>query len=118
MPDDNIVVWNYMNPKVHGGIVAAPFQFVLHSQVGLAGALIGSTAVGALLAFAWLSVLRRRSDLVSGPLWGTLVVVFRDLSGAIDSLRNCMTVSYGLFWPSILVGAISVVRLKYLVSTN
>lgn len=30
MPDDNIVVWVYMNPTVHGGTVAVPFQFVLY----------------------------------------------------------------------------------------
>jgi len=117
MPDDNIVVWNYMNPTVHGGTIAAPFQFVLYSQVALAGALIGSFAVGALLAIAWLWVLRRRGDHVSGPLWATLVILFA-IYLAIDSLRNSTLVSYGLIWPSILVAAITVMRHKRQFSTK
>lgn len=106
MPNDNIVVWDYMNPTFHGGAVAAPFQFVLYAQVGLAGALIGSLVLGTLLAIAWLWVLRRRGDDVSSPLWATLVIVFA-IYVAIDSLRNSTLVSYGLLWPSLLVAVIS-----------
>jgi len=111
MPDDNIIVWDYMNPTVHGGTVAAPFQFVLYSQVGVAGAVIGSLAVGALLAIVWLWVLRHRGDDVSSPLWATLVIVFA-IYLAIDSLRNSTLVSYGLIWPVLGVAVITILRLK------
>ena len=117
MPDDNIVVWDYMNPTVNGGTVAAPFQFVLYSQVGVAGAVIGSLVVGALLAIAWLWVLRQRGDKVAGPLWATLIILFA-IYLAIDSLRNSTTVSYGLIWPAILVAGITVLRLKGQFSTK
>ncbi len=111
MPDDNIVVWDYMNPTVHGGTIAVPFQFVLYSQVGVAGAVIGSLAVGGLLAIAWLWVLRRRGDDVSSSLWATLVIVLA-IYLAIDSLRNSILVRYGLLRPSILVAAITALRVK------
>src|SRR5260370_135028 len=87
MPDDNIVVWDYMNPTVHGGTIAVPFQFVLYSQVGVAGAVIGSLAVGGLLAIASLLVLRPRGADVSSSLWATLVIL-RAIYLAIDSPRN------------------------------
>jgi hypothetical protein len=37
---------------------------------------------------------------------------------AIDSFRNSTFVSYGLIWPSILVAAITVLRLKGQFSTK
>ena len=110
MPDDNTVVWNNMNPSFHGGAVAAPFQFVLYAQVGLAGALVGSLVVGTLLAIAWLGVLRHHGNHVSRPLWATIVIVFAAYL-AIDSLRNSTLVSYGVVWPSLLIAAISAIHL-------
>jgi hypothetical protein len=97
MPDDNIVVWDHMAPTMPGGRVAAPFQFVLYSQIGLVGALVGSLLLGALLALAWRCVQHRGLPVVWSSLAGSLVVLL-SVFLAMDSVRNSLLVSYGVFW--------------------
>lgn len=97
MPDDNLVVWDYMNPSLHGGSITAPFQFALYSQAGIPGALVGSVLLGLLLALTWRFA---RSDVLPptvSSLTGAAVVLLA-LNLALDSPRNSIVVSYGALW--------------------
>jgi hypothetical protein len=103
MPDDNIVLWNYLNPNLPGGAVTGPYQFVLYSQVGLVGAVVVSLFVGGFLALFWRV---SQSSRVSRPwdvLLGALVLVLAAYLG-IDSARNSLIVSYGVGWGFLFVG--------------
>ena len=97
MPNDNHVVWDHLNPKLPGGSVAAPFQFVLYSQVGLVGALLGSSIIGLLLGLSWRAVEMGVPDAVWRSLLGTMILLF-SIYLAIDSVRNSLIVSYGVLW--------------------
>ena len=100
MPDDNIVVWNYLNPTTPGGTTSVPYQFVLYSQIRTLGAIGASLIVGFLLALAW-----RLSQLPARPtstLLGSMVLLLATYL-AIDSLRNSVVVSYGVVWGLLFV---------------
>ncbi len=97
MPDDNIVVWNAMNPTEPGGNVAAPYQFPLYSQIGLAGSLIGNLVVGLLLGLLWRVAVSRIRGREAASTFGALVVLLA-IYLAIDSVRNSILVSYGVIW--------------------
>ncbi len=97
MPNDNLVVWDYMNPQLHGGSITAPFQFALYSQAGVPGALVGSLALGAVLAVAW----RFARSTVIPPIASDVssaVVILLAINLALDSPRNSIVVSYGALW--------------------
>lgn len=101
MPDDNRVVWRYMNDDIHG-TTAAPYQFVLYSQVGTWGAVLLSLLVGFALAVAW-RVARSRAW---PEMWSALtgaVVLLSSIYLAIDSLRNSTIVTFGVFWGFVFV---------------
>lgn len=102
MPNDNYVVWNVMYPRMPGGSVSAPFQFILFSQVGLVGALLASFVAGALLAAMWRLVLQARVDGALRAIAGALIVLF-SVYIAIDSPRNSLVASYGLMWGALVV---------------
>jgi hypothetical protein len=102
MPDDNVVIWEYMAPTMPGGRTAAPFQFVLYSQIGLLGALLGSAVIGALLALAWRCVQDRALPTVWSSLAGSLVVLL-SMFLAMDSARNSLLVSYGVLWGLLFI---------------
>lgn len=106
MPDDNVVVWRYMNPTIPG-TTTAPFQFVLYSQGGLPVALLGSALAGLLLALLWRLV--RSPGL--GSTWSALLgsmVLLLGVYLAIDSPRNSTLVSYGVVWGFLFVlGAVA-----------
>ena len=100
MPNDNIVVWNYLNPTTPGGTTSVPYQFVLYSQIRALGAIGASLIVGFLLALAW-----RLSQLPARPtstLLGSMVLLLATYL-AIDSLRNSVVVSYGVVWGLLFV---------------
>jgi len=102
MPDDNIVVWNYLNPTAPGGTTSVAYQFVLYSQIGTLGAVGASLIVGFLLALAW-----RLSQLPARPtstLVGSMVLLLATYL-AIDSLRNSVVVSYGVVWGLLFVAS-------------
>lgn len=102
MPDDNHVVWDYIYPDTPGGSVAAPFQFVLYSQVGVFGALLLCALMGGLVGFAWRSVVTSGGDPVWRSLTGVLVLLFA-IYLAIDSVRGSFVSSYGVVWGLIFV---------------
>lgn len=102
MPDDNRVIWDAMYPGNTRGAVAAPFQFVLYSQVGMAGALAGSIIIGFLLSLLWGVVLHGLLPPAFGSLMAALVLLF-SVYLALDSFRNSITVSYGVLWPAFWV---------------
>lgn len=110
MPDDNLVVWDYMNPSLHGGAIAAPFQFALYSQAGVPGATVGSWALGLLLAVAWRfarsAVLPPIASSVSGA-----AVILLSINLALDSPRGSIVVSYGALWAFVFVLFASVATL-------
>lgn len=95
MPDDTIVVWRHMNPDIPGS-TAAPFQFVLYSQIGLVGALAGSLLIGLGIGCAW-SLSQSLAPIVLKALSGSGVVLLA-VYIAVDSLRNSVTASYGIMW--------------------
>jgi len=102
MPNDNVVVWNYINPETPGGQTAVPYQFVLYSQIGTFGAVAASFIVGLLLALAWrLSQVPART---TAALLGSMVLLLATYLG-IDSLRNGLVVSYGVIWGVLFAGA-------------
>ncbi|RMG43766.1 MAG: hypothetical protein D6723_20120 [Acidobacteria bacterium] len=115
MPDDNKVVWKRMNPDIEGGSVAAPFHFVLYSQVGLLGAMLGSFLVGLALGWGWFSVLGSIQSPAIGAMAGSLIILLA-IYLAIDSVRNSLIVSYGVVWGWLflfwvwLAGRIEIVR--------
>jgi hypothetical protein len=104
MPDDNIVVWNVLNPNLPGGTTQVPYQFVLYAQVGTWWTVVWSVAIGALLALAWLA---SQLPAVSRPwnaLVGSMILLLASFLG-IDSLRNSVLVSYGVLWGVLFVAA-------------
>lgn len=103
-PDDNRVIWHFMNPTLPG-TSAAPFQFSLYSQMGLVGALIGSFVLGGALAAIW----RAARSHVWPREWSSLLATLTILLGvylAIDSARNSVLVSYGIGWAFLFVLAL------------
>ncbi len=102
MPDDNKVVWQRMNPNIDGGTVSAPFHFVLYSQVGLWGALIGSFIAGLALGGSWFFVLVKIKQPATSVLAGSLVMLL-SVYLAIDSARNSLLVSYGVAWGGLFL---------------
>jgi hypothetical protein len=100
-PDDNTVVWHAMNPTI-AGTSAAPFQWVLFSQVGWLWTLALSALLGVLLALFWRGARSERIDPTYSALLGGLVLLFA-VYVAIDSLRNSVIVSYGVGWGVLLV---------------
>jgi hypothetical protein len=102
--DDTRVVWDYMNPTLPGGTVAAPFQFGMFALWGLAGALAACAAAGAGLALLWRIVV----DSFPPRDWqslGASLVVLLALYLAIDSAQNSILVSYGVFWGFLAIAA-------------
>jgi hypothetical protein len=106
MPNDNIVVWNYLNPNLPGGTEMVPYQFVLYSQIGTAGAVAFSVLVGVLLALAWMLSQSRNIRRPWNALLGALILLWAAYIG-IDSLRNSTVVSYGLVWGVLFVGVVA-----------
>jgi hypothetical protein len=102
MPDDNIVVWNYLAPSMPGGRMSAPFQFGLYSQVGVLWALVGAVLVGGALAMVWRFVRNPMMPGVWASLGGALVVLL-SVFLALDSARNSLLASYGVFWGFLFV---------------
>ncbi len=100
MPDDNLVVWDYMNPQFHGGSVTAPFQFALYAQGGLVPAMAGALVLGFLLGLAW------RAAMILPRIWaglsGALVIILA-VNLALDSARNSVVVTYGAMWGAIFL---------------
>ena len=95
MPNDNVVVWNYLNPDLPGGTTVVSYQFVLYSQIGTWGAVAASFVVGLLLALAWR--LAQVPSRTTSSLLGAMVLLLATYL-AIDSLRNSVVVSYGVIW--------------------
>ena len=109
MPEDNRVVWDAMYPHLPGGSASAPFQFVLYSQVGLPGALIGATAVGAALGLGWGWLLAWRRSGPMRPVLGSLLILFA-IYLALDAGRNSLLASYGVLWGSVLAGLLGILQ--------
>lgn len=103
MPNDNVVVWHFMNPTIPG-TTTAPFQFVLYSQGGLLVALVGSALTGLLLALLWRLVRSPRLQSTWSSLLGSMVLLLA-VYLAIDSPRNSTLVSYGVLWGFLFVAA-------------
>lgn len=108
MPNDNVVVWNYLNPDLPGGTEMVPYQFVLFSQVSTIGAVGGSVLVGLILALLWSGSQARRVGAPWNALLGALVLLLSTYI-AIDSLRNSAIVSYGVAWGALFVGAVAAI---------
>jgi hypothetical protein len=100
-PDDNLVVYDAMYPGGRG-TAAAPFQFVLYSQVGLVGGLLGSAAVGAILALLWRIGRASAWPRAYASLFGALTILLA-VYYAMESLRNGVLVSYGVLWGYLFV---------------
>jgi tryptophan-rich sensory protein len=103
MPDDNRVVWDFIEPNVPGGSVTAPFQFSLYSQIGVTGALILSCIVGFFIGRAWCLLIYQQVEFMLGSLLGALIVLL-SIHIAIDSLRHSLVSSYGMVWGGVFVG--------------
>jgi hypothetical protein len=104
MPDDNRVVWNYLNPKLPGGAMIGPYQFSLYSQVGTAWAIVWSAALGFLLSLVWMFTQNERVRRPWNVLLGSMVILFGAYLG-IDSIRDSLLVSYGVIWGVLFVGS-------------
>jgi hypothetical protein len=108
-PNDNQVVWHFMNPHLPG-TTQVPFQFTLFSQGGLQVALIGSLVAGMLLALGWRFVRSGVLPRTWSALAGSMVLLLGVYLG-LDSLRNSTLVSYGMVWGVLFIGiALLVVR--------
>jgi hypothetical protein len=103
MPNDNYVIWKAMYPRLPGGAVAAPFHFVLYSQIGLAGALLMALLVGTAYAVVWTRLLAWREPGVIRFVMGAIFLLMA-VYLAIDSLRNSFVASYGLIWAMLFAG--------------
>ncbi len=111
-PDDNLVVWHYINGAAAGN-TAVPFQFTLYSEDGIVGALLAGPLIGSVLAFAWR--LRRRLPTEWAALWGSMVLIFATFL-AEDSLRNSVLVSYGVLYGVLFLVAMACLVHMYNVS--
>lgn len=100
MPDDNYVIWSKLWPDTPGGAVAAPFHFVLYSQGGLIVAFLGSLVIGLFIAIGWGIINRIEKPNLLLSATGSLIIMF-SIYLSIDSFRNSVIVSYGIFWPLI-----------------
>ncbi|KJS18995.1 MAG: hypothetical protein VR78_03740 [Hoeflea sp. BRH_c9] len=96
MPDDNHVVWSQMYPEMPG-VVAAPYNFVLYSQGGLAISYMMSAVIGLAVGLIWALVLKARGSIALRAAFGSVVVV-GTMHLALDALRNTIIVSYGFAW--------------------
>lgn len=96
MPDDNHVVWSQMYPEMPG-VVAAPYNFVLYSQGGLAVSYMMSAVIGLAVGLIWALVLKVRGSIALRAAFGSVVVV-GTMHLALDALRNTIIVSYGFAW--------------------
>jgi hypothetical protein len=101
MPDDNHVVWRAMYPDMAGG-AAAPFNFVLYSQGGIAVSVLGAAVLGALVGTCWVLALSSSGGINVRSLLGVLLLLFA-MHLSIDSLRNTALVSYGFVWGGAFV---------------
>jgi hypothetical protein len=101
MPDDNLVVWHYMNPSI-AGTTMVPFNFVLYSQVQLVGTLLGCAIVGVALAVFWRLAQSPRWRKPWSSLWSALVILLA-IYLAIDSARDSILVSYGVVWGAVFI---------------
>ena len=105
MPNDNQVVFSYMSPSINGDM-AAPFQFIFYSQVGVWWALLLSLLVGSGMAVIWLWLQRGG---VAAARWSiavrVLVMTFA-ISIALDSVRNSLLASYGIVWGMCFIAAV------------
>jgi hypothetical protein len=108
MPDDNHVVWRVLYPT-DPGVGAAPFNFVLYSQGGIAVSLIGSAVLGALIAVCWALAVASRGGINVRSLAGSLLLLFT-IHLTIDSLRNTAIVSYGFVWGGLFVLAVYLIE--------
>jgi len=102
-PDDNVVVWHYINGPI-AGTTAVPFQFTLYSEDGIVGALLVSPLIGAALALGWR--LRRRLPRAWSGLLGAMVLIFAAFMSE-DSLRNSVLVSYGVLYGLLFLAAMA-----------
>lgn len=109
MPSHGSVVYQYMNPGIPGS-TSAPYQFVLYSQVGLTGALIGSFIIGISLGLGWVVAQFAVPDAFRAPASGIVIVLA--IYAAMDSFRDAVISSYGVIWPAAaLAGVWALVRL-------
>ncbi len=104
MPDDNVVVWNYLNPNTPGSI-SAPYQFILYSQVGVMGALLLSFFVGLVMGGLWKYFLMGYIPLPWSMLCGVLLQIFF-IQLAIDSGNNSLLSGYGMIWGFFYIGVL------------
>jgi hypothetical protein len=102
-PDDNVVVWHYINGPT-AGTTAVPFQFTLYSEDGIVGALLIGPLIGAVLALGWR--LRRGLPRAWSGLLGAMVLTFAAFL-AEDSLRNSVLVSYGVLYGLIFLAVMA-----------
>jgi hypothetical protein len=102
--DDTRVVWDYMNPTLPGGSVAAPYQFGMFALWGLAWAVVASAVAGAGLALLWRFVVEKYPTRDWQNLGASLIVLLA-LYLAIDSAQNSLLVSYGVIWGMLFVAA-------------
>lgn len=100
-PDDNLVVWHFLNPGAAGTTVV-PFQFTLYSQGGVFVALVGSFVMGFVLALGWRLTLSKVLPQIWSSLLGSMVLLF-GVYLAIDSVRNSSIVSYGVCWGLLFI---------------
>lgn len=111
--DDTRVVWDYMNPTLPGGTIAAPFQFGMFALWGLVGALAACAAAGVGLSLLWRIVVEGHPARDWQSLGGSLVVLLA-VYLAIDSAQNSLLVSYGVLWGllsiAVAIGIASSVR--------
>lgn len=111
MPDDNSFVWHVLYPDTPGGAVAAPFQFVWYSQVGLLGTVILSGVLGVVIGWLWRTgVLAVKTPSALRAVSGAAIVLWC-IYIAIDSVRNSLIVSYGVVWVVLPLAAAVVLRL-------
>lgn len=101
MPDDNLVIWKHMYPSLPGA-AAAPYQFALYSQVGVAWALMLCFIVGVVLGVMWKIILVDDISRVWRSLMGSVLILF-SIYLAIDSIRGSLLASYGLIWAWLFV---------------
>jgi MFS family permease len=102
--DDTRVVWDYMNPNLPGGTIAAPFQFGMFALWGPFGALAACLVAGAGLALLWRIVLAAEPAHDWHSMGASLVLLLA-VYLAIDSAQNGFLVSYGVVWGLLALGA-------------
>lgn len=100
-PDENLVTAQILYSGAESaGATPVPFYVTLYTQGGIIVSIVGSILVGFCMGFFWIQCLK--GDSKFRKILGAWIAVFA-ITIAINSGRNALLATDGVFWPMIFV---------------